>query len=64
MEFLKDFFLNKEAKVFCPEPTWPFHYPISWNCGFETVKYRYYDRSTKSFDLQGMLEDLDKAPDE
>ena len=44
MEFLKEWYPNKSAKVYCPSPTWPFHYPISENCGFEWRNYRYYDR--------------------
>lgn len=64
MEFLKEWHPNKKAKVYCPSPTWPFHYPISEKCGFEWKNYRYYDRSKKGFDLQGMLEDLDNADPE
>lgn len=62
MEFLKEFHPNKTAKVYCPEPTWPFHYPIAERSRFEWKNYRYYNRETKSLDLVGMLEDLDSAP--
>jgi aspartate/tyrosine/aromatic aminotransferase len=41
---LREWHPNKAAKVYCPSPTWPFHYPIAEKCGFEWRHYRYYDR--------------------
>jgi len=38
--------------------------PIAERSGYEVARYRYYDNENKKFDLQGMLEDLDKAPNE
>lgn len=32
--------------------------------GFEWDTYRYYDRSGKKFDMNGMLEDLDRIPND
>ena len=64
MDFMKLWYPNKTAKIFCPDPTWPTHKGIAGRAGFETAAYRYYDRKNKNFDKQGMLEDLDKAEDE
>ena len=63
-EFLKGEFPNKSAKVYVPDPSWPTHHGIAAKAGFETVKYRYYNRGTRGFDCNGMLEDLDKADNE
>lgn len=64
MEFLRQWYPNKRAKVYCPLPTWPFHYPIAESSGFETAGYRYYDQKNKCFDLEGMLEDLERADEQ
>jgi aspartate aminotransferase len=64
LEFLRQWYPNKNAKVYVPNPTWPTHVGISQKAGFEVEKYRYYDSSKKGFDLDGMLEDLDKADNE
>jgi aspartate aminotransferase len=64
MEFLKAFYPNKNAKVWAPDPTWPTHHGIAAKSGFESQKYRYYDRKNRNFDCAGMLEDLDNAGDE
>uniref|UniRef100_A0A7S3FUM4 Aspartate aminotransferase n=1 Tax=Strombidium rassoulzadegani TaxID=1082188 RepID=A0A7S3FUM4_9SPIT len=64
LTFLKDWFPNKNAKVYVPDPTWPTHRGIAEKAGYEWVNYRYYDKSIKGFNLNGMLEDLDKAEKE
>jgi aspartate aminotransferase len=63
-EFLREWYPNKSAKILTPDPTWPTHRGIANKAGFEWVNYRYYDRAKKGFDLDGMLEDLDKADNE
>jgi len=63
-EFLRGTFPNKSAKVYVPDPSWPTHHGIAAKGGFETTTYRYYDRKTRGFDVNGMLEDLDKADNE
>jgi aspartate aminotransferase len=64
LEFLRQWYPNKNAKVYVPNPTWPTHVGISNKAGFEVEKYRYYDNANRGFDLNGMLEDLDKADNE
>jgi len=63
-DFLRDWFPNKEAKIYVPDPTWPTHMRIAEKAGFEWGTYRYYDRATKGFDADGMIEDLKNMPDE
>jgi aspartate aminotransferase len=63
-EFLRNFFPNKNAEVYVPDPTWPIHKTVQDRIGFKSNYYRYYDRNSKSFDITGMLEDLDKAGNE
>jgi aspartate aminotransferase len=64
LDFLKEWYPNKKAKVYVSDPTWPTHRGIAERSGFEWVNYRYYDRKNRGFDLNGMLEDLDKADNE
>ena len=49
--------------VFLPNPSWPNHKNIVQRSGLEAKEYRYYDNKTKTINLDGMLEDLDKAQD-
>lgn len=50
-------------QIYIPVPTWGNHWKIFDACGLETKPYRYYNPSTNSLDLQGMLEDIRQAPD-
>lgn len=43
--------------------TWGNHIGIFNNCGLKVRKYRYYDRSKNALDLEGMVEDLQRAKD-
>ena len=54
---------DKDAKVLIPEQTWPIHPGIAEKAGFEVQRYRYFNSETKSFDLEGMLQDLENADD-
>ena len=63
-EFLRQWFPNKNAKIYVSTPTWPTHKGIAGRAGFEFVEYRYFDNKTRGFDCDGMLEDLEKADDE
>lgn len=47
-----------------PDPTWPTHRGIAEKAGFQWANYRYYNRKIRGFDAEGMLEDLNNAPDE
>ena len=63
-EFLAQFYPVKGAEVYTPSPTWPVHNTIPGRVGLKQKAYRYFDSKTKGLDLNGMLEDLDKAPNE
>ena len=63
-EFLKEFYPVKGAEVFTPTPTWPVHNTIPGRVGLKQKSYRYFDPKTKGLDINGMLEDLDKAATE
>jgi aspartate/tyrosine/aromatic aminotransferase len=60
-EFLSQFYPNKNAEVYVPNPTWPVHKTIPDRVGMKCKQYRYFDPKTKSLDINGLLEDLDKA---
>lgn len=64
LDFMRQWYPNKHAKVYVPDPSWPTHKGIAAKAGFEHAEYRYYDRASKSFDCAGMLEDLNNADDE
>ena len=63
-EFLKEFYPNKAAEVYTPSPTWPVHNTIPGRVGLKQKPYRYFSQKTKGLDIDGMLEDLDKAANE
>jgi aspartate aminotransferase len=63
-EFLQQFYPVKGAEVWNPTPTWPVHNTIPGRVGLKAKSYRYFDPKTKGLDLNGMLEDLDKAANE
>ena len=64
LDFLRDWYPNKNAKVYVADPTWPTHKGIADRAGWEWGSYRYYDKANKGFNLNGMLEDLDKMDNE
>jgi hypothetical protein len=53
----------KGHPIYVPDPTWSNHIKIFNQCGLNCRKYRYYDRSRNGLDLEGMLEDLNRARD-
>ncbi|XP_076045134.1 aspartate aminotransferase, cytoplasmic-like [Oratosquilla oratoria] len=59
-------FLGKILKfdtVIYSNPTWGSHYYIFHHSGFKELKtYRYWDKSTKGLNIDGMLEDIRSAP--
>jgi aspartate aminotransferase, mitochondrial len=63
-EFLAQFYPNKNAEVYVPNPTWPVHKTIPERVGLKHQVYRYFDQKTKGLDINGLLEDLDKAKNE
>ena len=61
MKFLKDSYKVSDT-ILLPDPTWPNHMGVASLAGLKTQKYRYYDLKNSKLDLNGYLEDLDKAP--
>jgi len=62
MQFLADWYPNKDAAIYVPQPTWPLHNNLVGIVGRQLQKYRYYDPKTKGLDYAGYLEDLKNAP--
>jgi len=58
--FVSSFFKNK--KVFCSVPTWGTHNSILKHCGVEAGKYRYWDAKNRALDFDGMIADINGAP--
>ncbi len=56
-------FLGKGSPVYMPDPTWGNHIPIFANSGMDVRKYAYLNRKDQTLDLEGMLRDIDKAPE-
>lgn len=50
--------------IYIPTPTWGNHWKIFAAAGLDTQPYRYFDRTTRSLDIEGLLEDLRAAPDQ
>jgi aspartate aminotransferase len=61
-EFFNEFYPGPK-KVLIPNPSWPNHKNCVARSGMTFGEYRYYDNNTKSLDMNGMLEDLDRAED-
>jgi aspartate aminotransferase, mitochondrial len=61
-EFIANFYMVSRH-ILVPDPTWGNHHQIFQKCGLTVGTYRYYDRSTNRLDLQGMIQDLQSAPD-
>jgi len=59
---LKKFF--PRSKAYVPNPTWSLHHNIIKATGHELTYFRYYDKKTKGFDMDGMIEDLTNMEDE
>ena len=63
MEWLKQY-TKEGTKMYLPDPTWANHRQMGPRCGLELATYRYFDNKTLGIDINGMLEDLEKAPKE
>lgn len=59
-DFLKRFFLD--AQVWVSDPTWDNHRSMFDGAGFVVNDYPYYDDSTGTIDIDGMLETLQRLP--
>jgi aspartate aminotransferase len=60
-QFLANFYPGKP--ILLPVPTWGNHHKIFGECGLDIQTYRYYDRATNRLDLNGMIADLEEAPE-
>lgn len=61
-EFLARFY-PKGKKIFIPTPSWANHNAVFQDAGLEVEKYRYYDKNTIGLDFDGMVTDLEAAPE-
>jgi len=52
-----------ERVVWMPTPTWGNHNPIFTDSNFAVKQYRYYKPSTRGFDFEACLEDINKIPE-
>lgn len=49
--------------VYLSEPNWPNHQVLFEHANYTDIRtYRYWDHTTRSLNLSGMLEDLNRAP--
>lgn len=60
-EFLSHFYPTSKA-VLIPRPTWANHGAIFNRAGLEVSEYAYYDPKTMGLDFDGLLKDLNAAP--
>jgi len=61
-EFLKKFY-PYERVVWLPTPSWGNHNPIYSDSNFAVKQYRYYKPSTKGFDFEACIEDINNIPE-
>lgn len=59
-EFQKRFMPG--CTVYISVPTWSNHHNIWRDAGCEQTTYRYYKESTRGLDFEGMMEDINNAP--
>lgn len=63
LQFLNKFHAVKT--VYVSQPTWGNHKKISLHAGFTDVReYAFYDSNTKGMNIQGLVADLDAAPEQ
>ena len=61
-EFLARFYPSGK-KIFIPTPSWANHNAVFKDSGLEVVKYRYYNKDTIGLDFEGLIADLNGAPE-
>ncbi|MCJ1288623.1 aspartate transaminase aat1 [Xylographa carneopallida] len=61
-EFLARFYPNGK-KIFIPTPSWANHNAVFKDSGLDVQKYRYYNKDTIGLDFNGMVADLNSAPE-
>ncbi|OMJ09518.1 Aspartate aminotransferase, mitochondrial [Smittium culicis] len=55
-------FMGPSTTVLVPKPTWGNHISVFNDSGLKTTDYRYFNKQTNGLDINGFLEDLEKAP--
>ncbi|KAF8302364.1 putative aspartate aminotransferase [Trypanosoma cruzi] len=56
--------LSRDTPVYISDPTWPNHYAVMAAANLTDLrKYRYYDNAKRCIDFDGLLEDLNGAPE-
>lgn len=55
--------VNPSATIFISDPTWANHNGIFQAAQLKVQTYRYYSKSTMAVDFDGMVQDVDQAPD-
>ncbi|XP_036192279.1 aspartate aminotransferase, cytoplasmic isoform X2 [Myotis myotis] len=55
---------NKDTPIYVSSPTWENHNAVFTAAGFKDIRsYHYWDAAKRGLDLQGFLNDLEKAPE-
>ena len=49
--------------IYLPTPSWGNHVPTFKDAGLEVKQYRYYNKETVGLDFEGLVEDLQSAPE-
>jgi aspartate aminotransferase len=60
-QFLSTFLPGRS--IYIPTPTWGNHWKIFAECGLDCQSYSYYDRGTNGLDMEGIIRDIQQAPD-
>ncbi|EGD90926.1 hypothetical protein H112_01509 [Trichophyton rubrum D6] len=60
--FLQRFYPHSKT-VHIPTPSWANHAAVFKDAGLTVEKYRYYDQNTIGLDFDGLLQDMQSAPD-
>lgn len=59
--FLERFFPGAKT-IYVPNSTWANHGAIFNDCGLKVEKYRYYNKDTIGLDYEGLIADIEAAP--
>ena len=60
--FMERFYPHAKA-IYIPTPSWANHNAVFSDSGLKVEKYRYYNKDTIGLDFEGMIADLQAAPD-
>ncbi|KAK4196991.1 putative aspartate aminotransferase mitochondrial precursor [Triangularia verruculosa] len=59
--FLNSFFPGAKT-IYIPQPSWANHVAVFNHSGLRVEKYAYYNKETIGLDFEGMIADINKAP--